>query len=310
MSEFSPADMIPVPLRDQLERLNPLARWAELVEEKLAEPAFQQDPEYMEWLLPYMRLFADYFAAEVRDLHRVPDEGGVLLVGNHSGGTMTPDTSALWASWYEERGFERPLMGLGFDAAFTVPVIGEIMRKIGQLPASNDNAEEALDAGLPLLVYPGGDKDLLRPWVDRNVVDFHGRTGFVKLALRKQVPVVPIVGQGGHDCLFVLTRGEAVAKALGTDRVRLGSLPLLWQLPWGFSPPIPIYLPMPVKITVQVCEPLDWSEYGPECADDPEVVGRCYAELLETMQRTLTQLAESNPYPLLSRIRSLVPGFR
>jgi hypothetical protein len=67
---------------------------------------------------------------------------------------------------------------------------------------------------------------------------------------------------------------------------------------------------MPVKITVQVCEPLDWSEYGPECADDPEVVGRCYAELLEIMQSTLTQLAESNPYPLLSRIRSLVPGFR
>jgi 1-acyl-sn-glycerol-3-phosphate acyltransferase len=302
------ADLVPTPLREQLERLNPLALWAERIEDKLAEPAFQQDPEYLAFIVPYMRLFATYFDAEVRDLCRVPETGGALLVGNHSGGGLTPDTSAVWASWYEERGYARPLIGLGFDAAFTIPVIGDIMRKIGQIPASRGNAGMALDQGLPVLVYPGGEKDLFRPWTERNRVDFHGRTGFVKLALEKQVPVVPVVGHGGHDAIVVLSRGEGIARMLGADRVRLGAVPIIWQLPWGISPPIPVYLPLPAKITVQVCEPLDWSEHGPETANDPEIVARCYDEVIDVMQRTLDRLARQNPYPLLSRIRSLLPG--
>lgn len=303
------AGLIPTRLRSGLEALNPLARLAELVEEAVAEPAFQQDPEYLAFIVPYMRLFADYFGAEVRDLHRVPDEGGALLVGNHSGGGMTPDTSAVWASWYEQRGFERPLIGLGFDAAFSVPIIGDIMRKIGQVPASQDNAGKALDAGLPVLVYPGGDQDLFRPWTERNTIDFHGRTGFMKLALRRQVPIVPVVGHGGHECLFVLTRGEGIAKMLGAERFRLGAVPLIWQLPWGVSLPIPFYLPLPTKITVQVCEPIRFDAYGPEAADDPEIVQQCYDEVLHTMRETLEALVEEVPYPLLSGLRSWLPGW-
>jgi 1-acyl-sn-glycerol-3-phosphate acyltransferase len=302
------ADLIPTGLRSQLEALNPLSRWAELIEEAVDQPAFQQDPEYLAFIVPYMRLFANYFGAEVRDLHRVPDEGGALLVGNHSGGGLTPDTSALWASWYEERGFERPLLGLGFDAAFTVPIIGDIMRKIGQMPASRDNAGKALDEGLPVLVYPGGDQDLFRPWTERNKIDFHGRTGFVKLALHHQVPIVPVVGHGGHDAIFVLTRGEGIARALGSDRVRLGAVPIIWQLPWGVSPPFPLYLPLPAKITVQVCEPIWFGELGPEAADDTEIVQHCYDEVQNTMQESLDALVEEVPYPLLSGLRSWLPG--
>jgi 1-acyl-sn-glycerol-3-phosphate acyltransferase len=302
------ADLIPTQLREQLERLDPLAHWQGIIAEKLAEPAFQRDPSYLQAIVPYMKLFASYFDAEVRDLDRVPDEGGVLLVGNHSGGGMTPDTSALWATWYEERGYDRPLIGLGFDAAFTIPVLGDVMRKIGQVPASHENAARALGEGLPLLVYPGGDHDLFRPWTERNQVDFAGRKGFVKLALEQQVPVVPVVGHGGHDAVFVLTRGEAIARMLGTDRLRLGAVPIIWQLPWGVSPPIPIYLPLPAKITVQICEPLDWSEYGPDAAENPEVVQRCHDEVIDVMQQTLDRMVEANPYPLLNRIRSWLPG--
>lgn len=301
------ADLIPGPLREQLEKLNPIPRMLSSIEENLAEPAFQRDPEYISFILPYMKRFAAYFSASVLDLDRVPEEGGALLVGNHSGGSLTPDTSAIWSAWYEERGLERPLIGLGFDAAFSIPVLGDVMRKIGQVPANHENAARALAEGLPVLVYPGGDKDLFRPWKDRNHIDFYGRTGFVRLALEQQVPVVPVVGHGGHDAIFVLTRGEEIARMLGTDRFRINSLPIIWQLPWGVSPPFPIYLPLPTKITVQICEPIDWSEYGPEAASDPEIVARCYDQVVEVMQKALDELAEANPNPLLSRLRELIP---
>jgi len=298
-------------LREMLERvrgLDPFALWAAAVDRDRAQPAFQRDPEFLKTFVPLLQLFARYFDAEVRGLDRVPAAGAALLVGNHSGGGLTPDTSAFFAAWYDQHGFDRPLIGLGFDAAFTIPVIGDVMRRMGQVPANVENAARALDEGMPVLVYPGGDHELFRPWVDRNRIDLAGRKGFIRLALQKRVPVVPVVGHGGHDSVIVLLRSERLARWLGMKRIRMGNLPILWQLPWGLSLPGPVYLPLPAKITMQVCKPLDWSGYGPGAADDPDVVDRCYAEITEVMQGTLTALADENPWPVFRRLRSLLPG--
>ena len=107
-----------------------LDRWAAATEEHLQAPARQFDPEFMKKLVPKMDTFMSYFGAEVRDMERVP-KSPVLLIGNHSGGTITPDTSAVYASWYRTRGFDDPLLGLAFDAMFSVPKMGALMRKIG-----------------------------------------------------------------------------------------------------------------------------------------------------------------------------------
>ncbi len=77
--------------------------------------------------------------------------------------------------------------------------------------------------------------------------------------------------------------------------------PILFQIPWGISTPATPGLPLPAKITVQVCEPLDWSRFGPEAADDPEVLEQCYQETISIMQTMLDTLAIENPQPLLTR---------
>lgn len=275
-------------------------RWAEATETQLGEPAQQFDPEFMRKLVPKMEMFASYFGAEVRNMDRVP-KSPVLLVGNHSGGIITPDTSAVYAAWYRTRGFEDPLMGLAFDGIYGVPGWRELMRKIGQMPASMDNAQAVLSDGCSVLLYPGGSYEVFRPWKDRNRVVFNGRKGFIRLALEAGVPVVPVVGHGGHETTIVLTRGERFAKLLGLDKVRMDGAPLLFQLPWGLSTPAMLGVPLPAKITVQVCEPLDWSRFGPEDANDPDVLEQCYQEITSIMQTTLDTLAIENPRPLLSR---------
>ena len=83
--------------------------------------------------------------------------------------------------------------------------------------------------------------------------------------------------------------------------------PLAWQVPWGVSTPLLPGLPLPAKITVEVCEPLDWSPLGPQAADDPETVARCYDEITDVMQATLSRLAAERPYPLLERAKGLLP---
>lgn len=279
-----------------------LGKWAEATEVQLQQPARQFDPEFMRKLVPKMELFASYFGAEVRGMDRVP-KSPVLLIGNHSGAVVTPDTSAVYAAWYRSRGFDDPLMGLAFDAIFGVPGWQQLMRKIGQMPASMDNAQAALSDGSSVLLYPGGAYEVFRPWKDRNRIVFNGRKGFIRLALKAGVPVVPVVGHGGHETTIVLTRGERFAKLLGLDKMRMDGAPLLLQFPWGISTPLTPGLPLPAKITVQVCEPLDWTELGPEGADHPAVLERCYQEITSIMQSTLDSLAIENPKPLLSRFR-------
>lgn len=275
-------------------------RWAESTAQHLHEPAQQFDPEFTRKLVAKMDLFCRYFDAEVRGMHRVP-KTPALLIGNHSGGAITPDTSAVYVAWYRERGFDDPLMGLAFDAIFGVPGWRELMRKIGQMPASMDNAEVALQSGTSILLYPGGVHEVFRPWKDRNRIVFNGRKGFIRLALRSGVPVVPVVGHGGHETTVVLTRGERFAKLLSVDKLRMDGAPLLLQVPWGLSVPLLPGLPLPARITVEVCDPLDWSRFGAGDADDPAVLQECYDEITSTMQHTLDALAAENPRPLLTR---------
>jgi len=283
----------------------------EHLDEKVAEDPFQRDEAFIESLLPYLDLWCRYFDAEVTGFETLPERGPMLLVGNHSGGTIVPDAAVTLAAWYRERGVSDPLLGLAFDAAFSVPGFETLMRKIGEIPASHENAEEALRAGNSVLVYPGGAREAFRPWTDRNKIVFSGHRGFIKLALRTGVPVVPVTAHGGHHTLVVISRGdemvERFGERLGLDRLRMNIAPLVFQLPWGVSVPLIPGVPMPAKIDVELGPPLDWSEYGPEGADDPAIVDRCYEEITARMQDALDRLARETPYPLARRLLSLLP---
>ena len=284
-----------------------IGAWARATERELGAEAFQRDVGFLGRIVPLMELWSRYFDAEVRGLERVPKDGPVLLVGNHSGGSLTPDTAVFFAAWYRARGLESPLIGLAFDAAFGIPWFRDLMRKIGEVPASRQNAARALDLGLPVLVYPGGDHECFRPWTDRGRIDFDGRQGFVALALRKGVPVVPVVSHGGHHSICIVTRGDWLGPVFGAERIRTTTFPLALQIPWGLSPILLPGVPLPAKITIEVGEPMPWSQYDPGAADDPAVVARCYHEITGRMQAMLDRLSAEHPYPLLARLRRLLP---
>jgi len=279
-----------------------IGAWATATKRELQAKPFQRDVEFLRRLLPYMDIWSRYFAAEVRGFERLPADGPMLLVGNHSGGPLTPDTGVFFAAWYHERGLDDPLIGLAFDAAFGIPWFADLMRKIGEVPANRENARHALEAGHTVLVYPGGDHECFRPWTDRNRIDFAGRKGFIELALRMRVPVVPVVSHGGHHSTYIVTRGEWLGRLLGTMRIRTPIMPLALQIPWGLTPIGLPGVPLPAKITIDVGTPMPWGDLGPEAPDDPAVVERCYHEITGRMQATLDALSAEHPYPVLSRL--------
>lgn len=273
----------------------------------LHEGSFEHDAEYMERIVELIEIHARYFDSEVRGVENFPESGPALLVGNHSGPNSDPDTPAVMAAWYRKNGFDKPVVILSFDAVFGIPKVRDFFWRIGMRPASNRNAEAALDAGSAVLVYPGGGYEMSRPWSERNQIELAGRKGFIKLALRKGVPVIPVVGHGGHETSIVITRGQSIAKALGLDRFRFDTMPVVFALPWGFVlGPVPALIPLPTKVTVQICPPMSWSHLGPENAEDPEVLERCYREVVDVMQSALDDLAKEHPYPILTRLINLM----
>jgi 1-acyl-sn-glycerol-3-phosphate acyltransferase len=263
-----------------------------------------RDPEFLRRVLPVLDRLLTYFDPVVEGFERLPAEGPFMVVGNHSGGIYMPDFWAFLSTWLHERGPDAPIFALGFDLNFSIPGLAGLSRKIGSVPASQSHGNRLLESGHPVIVYPGGDEDDYRPWTERHRVDLHGRTGFVRLALRHGVPVVPLVAHGSHDAIIVLTRGEALARALRLDRLRINVLPIVAGPPWGIAPvQLPTW-PLPTKVTARVCEPIDWSHLGPEAADDPAIVRHCYEEILGRMQSNLDELVEDLPHPVASRIGS------
>src|SRR3954470_18999577 len=168
----------------------------------------ERDPDYIRENLPRLWLLASlYFRAEVRGLGNVPEEGPVLLVGNHSGGNLTPDTGVFTLAFSTYFGVERVFHQLAHNLVLSMPFLS-FLRKYGTVAASHDNARKALRAGAAVLVYPGGDYEVHRPIWESRRIDFGGRKGFLRLALEEDVPIVPVVSIGGQETALFLSRGE------------------------------------------------------------------------------------------------------
>ncbi len=257
----------------------------------------ERDPDYIRESLPGLWLLASfYFRADVQGLENIPADGPVLLVGNHSGGNMTPDTLVFTLAFNSYFGVERRMYQLAHNLVVAMPQLG-MLRKYGTVAASPENARKALETGAALLVYPGGDYEVHRPSWESARVDFNGRKGYIRLALEHDVPVVPLVALGGQETALFLSRGERLARLLRLDRMlRLKVLPISLAVPWGLNVGDMLgHWPLPAKIQLRALPPIDIRKQFGKNPDLDEV----NEHVLGTMQATLDSLAEKRRLPLI-----------
>ena len=257
----------------------------------------ERDPDFVRERLPLLWLLAGiWYRAEVRGLGNIPDTGPVLLVGNHSGGSATPDTLVFTLAFSTYFGVERPFHQLVRGDARPMPTLAR-SSKFGAVAASPANARNALARDAALLVYPGGDRELHRPTSQRNRIDLGRRTGFLRLAFDQGVPIVPVVSIGGHETALFLTRGERLARWLALDRLcRMNMLPISLALPWGLNVGDVLgHIPVPAKITIETLPAIDLRvEFGP----DPDL-DYVREQLVGLMQDTLDALAAERRLPVI-----------
>jgi 1-acyl-sn-glycerol-3-phosphate acyltransferase len=262
----------------------------------------KRDPRFIKSLMPILDfLYRYYFQVQTSGWENIPLQEKVLFVGSHNGGLAAPDMVMMMYDWFRRFGVERPVYGLMHPKAWQVsPPLAELVAKTGAIAAHPKMAYAALRSGASLLVYPGGAEDVFRPHYLRHKIYFAGRQGFIKLALRENVPIVPMISVGAHDTLIVLADCYKIVHQLhewgmpwllGIDPE---VFPIYLGLPWGLAfGPLP-NIPLPVPIYTRVCPPIIFERYGREAASDRQYVNACYELVTSQMQQELDNLVNLN----------------
>jgi 1-acyl-sn-glycerol-3-phosphate acyltransferase len=256
-----------------------------------AEATMQRQKYLWNFLVDY------WFRMEFDGWENLPDPP-VLLVGIHSGAPFVWDAWTVGVQWWRRFGQDRPLHGTAHDALMAMPLIGRYFRAMGVLPAAPDSMATALAEGRDVAVWPGGEVDSLRPWSERDQANLAGRKGFVKMAIRAGVPIVPIATVGGADAMPVLVRGDQLSRALRLDKVlRLKVFPIAVSLPWGIAPAALPQFPLPAKIRTRLMPAIEL-DHDPDGADDDEYIEEKYWEVQNNIQYGMDALARNRALPL------------
>ena len=243
-----------------------------------------------------------YLRLETSGWELLPDETS-LLIGNHSGVSLTMDAWTFVYDWWRRFGTARVLHATAHDFLMATPGLGDYFRQVGVIPASRQGVSAALDAGCDVIIWPGGDVDSTRNWRKRDQVALGERKGFVRQAIRSCVPIVPVATVGGHDTAFVLSEGRWIAN--GLDRVsglktklRGSRLPIVLGIPFGLTiETIPTHLPLPAKIRTVLLDPIH-VDHDPERVNDRVYVNSIYREVESAIQDGMDRLAKQRRFPI------------
>lgn len=261
-------------------------------------PVDPADPDAVDTTLlrdlagPVDALCRAWFRLDVQGLNNIPS-GPALVVGNHNSGVSFVEALGTGARVYLHHGTSTPWHGLAHDAIIDMPGLGPLLTRLGALRAGHDTAAAAFARDRKVLVFPGGNREAFRPWRQRNEVHFYGRTGFVRLALRHRVPIVPVAYHGGHSAFIVLRSGRRIARYSGLGKaIRTDAWPLFIGLPWGIGLGPLFHVPLPVRCTTRFLEPIPTAHLPPDAANDPEVVAALRDEVQSRIQAALDDMAK------------------
>ena len=200
-------------------------------------------------------LYRHYFSVETHGIAHVPARGRAMLVGNHSGG-LPIDGAMLIAACLLDMNPPRLAEGMIEKFIGRFPFAGEWASRTGQFAGVTENAEHLLEDDRLLMVFPEGARGTAKLFRDRHtLVDFG--TGFVRLALKTNSPIVPVAVLGGGEAFPTIANAYKLGQLLGVPYVPI----VAYGLP----------IPLPAKIEIEFGPPMRFVGNGNE--DDDVVLG-------------------------------------
>lgn len=211
------------------------------------------DHDMVSLILPVLDVLRLYHRHSVEGLEHVPSKGRALLVVNHS--LATYDITLLWAAIHDQKA--RFVRGLADRLFFKIPGIGPIVESLGAAEGSQANAERLLLQDHIVCVAPGGMREALRPSSEKYRIDWERRTGFVKLAIATQSPII-LAACPKADDLF-----DVYPSALTRWAYSKLKIPVFFARGIGPTP-----VPRPIKLVHYLSRPIHPPPIGPDGITD------------------------------------------
>jgi 1-acyl-sn-glycerol-3-phosphate acyltransferase len=232
----------------------------------------------------YGPMYRNWFRAEWEGLEKIPRDGGALLVANHAA-AIPSDAPVIMHGIEEELG--RPVYGLAEHLFKALPFVGTMWSRVGGVAAHPENAYRLLREQRQLvLVFPEGTKGTGKTYDERYQLRRFGRGGFVEIAMRAGVPIVPIAVVGAEESMPILFKIPALSKALGIPYAPVTLNHLL------FGPVLGSVAYLPAKFKLRVLDPVhfdvepDQPRYSrSRIMDESEAVRQRIQEALYDMLR-------------------------
>ena len=196
----------------------------------------------------YQPVYHRWFRAEWEGLDKVPAHGGALIVANHAG-AIPPDAPVIMHGIEEELG--RAVYGMADYLFRAVPVVSTLWARAGGVAAHPENAYRLLrDQQQLVLVFPEGTKGTGKLYRERYQLRRFGRGGFVEIAMRAGVPIVPIAVVGAEEAMPALWKSPAVARLTGLPYFPVTANQLL------LGPLLGTLVHLPAKFKLKVLDPV------------------------------------------------------
>lgn len=196
----------------------------------------------------YEPLYKYWFRAEWEGLEKIPTNGGALLVANHAA-AVPSDAPAIMHGIEKE--LNRPVYGMADHWFRSMPVVGTLWSRGGGVAADPANAYRLLREQKQLaLVFPEGSKGPGKTYGERYQLRRFGRGGFVEIAMRSGVPIVPIAVVGAEESMPILAKSGTLAKMLG-----LPYFPITANM-LAFGPLLGAVMYFPAKFKLRVLDPI------------------------------------------------------
>lgn len=254
------ARLLPAPLaalQDELEER--LAALPTTLNEYGVDP-FGFDPRTAaSLLLPAAVLYRYWFRVETRGVERVP-AGRVLLIANHAGNTFAYDGLMLAMALLLEGRPPRAVRGMAEYWLPTIPFFSTLMHRMGSVVGTPENCAQLLERGEAIMVFPEGERGFVKTYAHRYQLQRFG-TGFLRLALQTDTPIVPVGIVGAEEQSPGLVRSRWLGRLIGAPVA-----PITLTMPWlGLAG----FVPFPVKFRIHFGAPLVFA--GDAHEEDAEI---------------------------------------
>ena len=237
---------------------------------------FGLDPNLVWYLRPLFEfLYYHYFRVDADGIPNIPRDRPAIICSNHAG-SLPYDGVMINLAVYNEHPKKRPVRFLVHDFAFGLPFLGSFIQRAGGVRASPENAQKLLAHNQLILVFPEGIRGIGKPYDQRYKLQKFGRGGFIRLALRTRVPIIPTAVIGSEEIHPIVYSSEELAKPLGVP-----FFPLTPTFPW--LGPLGL-VPLPTKWRIIFGKPINFSRYKKSDADNDKLVQKLTEDVRRKVQ--------------------------